>query len=200
MNILNNIYIQKYHEARFDIYGTNLPQSLGWFTKESQYSRFEVLSNVGDLNNVSVLDVGCGNGDLYAFLSQKYTDFQYAGIDIINVFLDNASDQYEDNENAVFYLGNFMTADLPPVDYILLSGSLNYKNTDENFIFKAIARLFQHCHMAFAFNLLSATENPDGILTSYSPLLIKEYCETLSSKVILIDQYELNDFTMMMYK
>jgi SAM-dependent methyltransferase len=192
---LDKLYIKKFHEAKIEKYGSANAQSLGWFSKESQLKRFDMLTGIGDLNNSSVLDIGCGNGDLCYYLSQKFTNVNYSGIDLVDAFLNNAIELNKHCASATFYSGNFMDDGLPVADYVFACGSLNYKSSDPDFIYKAISGLYKHCNIAFGFNLLSETINPDGILAAYSPQLIIDHCKTLSSNVILRTGYEEGDFT-----
>lgn len=198
--MLDNLYIKKFHQDKIEQYGSNKPESLAWFSEEDQQKRFEVLAQIGDLNNSSILDIGCGNGDLCAYLSQRFTTFSYHGIDMIPAFLDNAVEKTKDFPDTTFYLGDFMKGNLPQTDYVLVSGSLNYKNSDPDFIFKAIAHLYAHCNKGLGFNLLSDTINPDGILKSYSPETITDFCITLSNTVVVKENYVEADFSVMVYK
>ncbi|VXB09281.1 conserved hypothetical protein [Flavobacterium sp. 9AF] len=198
--MLDKLYIQKFHQDKIEKYGSNKPESLAWFSADDQLKRFEILTQIGDLNNCSVLDIGCGNGDLCYYLSQHFTNFSYHGIDMIPAFLDNAIEKNKDLPSARFYLGDFMKGNLPQIDYVLVSGSLNYKNSDPDFIFKAIAHLYAHCNKGLGFNLLSDTINLDGILMTYSPKTITNFCKTLSNNVVLKEDYIADDFTVMVYK
>lgn len=200
MGILDELYIRKFHESKFEQYGSDNSRSLGWFSEEGQLKRFEILSQIGDLNNRSVLDVGCGNGDLCRYLNEKYKNVQYSGIDFISTFLDNAIELNRNYPDTKFYQGDFMSGELPEADYVFACRSLNYKNSDPDFIFKAISRLYQHCKIGFGFNLLSETTNQDGILATYPPAIIENYCKTLSSNIVLNTDYEKGDFTIMIYK
>ncbi|MEN2399202.1 class I SAM-dependent methyltransferase [Flavobacterium sp. MC2016-06] len=198
--MLDNLYIQKFHEDKIEKYGSGNAQSMAWFSEEDQLKRFDILAQIADLSNSSVLDIGCGNGDLCHYLSNRFYNVSYYGIDIMPAFLDNAIEKNKDFLNASFYLGDFMQNNLPTTDYVVASGSLNYKNSNPDFIFNAIYHLFAHCHKALGFNLLSKTVNPDGILRTYSPETIITYCKTLSKTVLLKESYVENDFTIMMYK
>lgn len=198
--MLDKLYIQKFHADKIEKYGSESAQSLAWFSVDDQLKRFEILTQIGDLNDKSILDIGCGNGDLCYYLSQHFTNFSYHGIDMIPAFLDNAVEKTKDFPDTTFYLGDFMQGNLPVVDYVLVSGSLNYKNSDPDFIFKAIAHLYAHCNKGLGFNLLSDTINTDGILMTYSPKTITDFCKTLSNSVVVEDNYVDGDFTVMVYR
>ena len=198
--MLDKLYIQKFHEDKIEKYGSASAKSLAWFSEEDQLKRFEILAEIGDLNNCSVLDIGCGNGDLCYYLSQHFANVSYHGIDVIPVFLDNAIEKNKDVLSSTFYLGDFMQVNLPIADYILVSGSLNYKNSDPDFIFKAITHLYAHCNIALGFNLLSKMVNPDGILMAYAPKTITDFCKTLSYTVVVKENYVEGDFSVMVYK
>lgn len=70
-----------------DYYGEKLKtychdtRSLGWIPGARKV-RFEALTSIGDLNNSSVLDVGCGFGDLYGYLVGRGIKVDYTGVDI----------------------------------------------------------------------------------------------------------------------
>ncbi|MBI3134468.1 MAG: class I SAM-dependent methyltransferase [Bacteroidetes bacterium] len=200
MTFLDNLYIQKFHESKIEKFGSDNARSLAWNDQKSQQTRFDTLTQAGDFNNASILDIGCGNGDLCLYLSQRYSGFSYFGIDLMASFLDNAIEQTKSCSDTRFYLGDFMLVELPQVDYVLLSGSLNYKQSDPEFIFNAITKLFHQSNIAFGFNLLSGVLNPDGILTAYDPEQIVAFCRTLSPHVIFRDGYAENDYTVIMYK
>jgi len=198
--MLDKLYIQKFHEDKIEKYGSESAKSLAWFSEEDQLKRFEILAEIGDLNNCSVLDIGCGNGDLCYYLSQHFANVSYHGIDLISAFLDNAIERNQNRANTTFYLGDFMQGTLPVADYVFVSGSLNYKNSDPDYIFKAIAHLYAHCNIALSFNLLCDTINPNGILMAYAPKIISDFCKKLSNNVLLKENYIENDFTVMVYK
>lgn len=63
-------------------YGEDDVRSLSWGSDNSQQERFRVLAEIADLEGCSILDAGCGLGDLYRFLKKKVIDFQYTGYDL----------------------------------------------------------------------------------------------------------------------
>jgi SAM-dependent methyltransferase len=198
MSIVDSFFIQRYHQQRIREFGAGSCRSLGWKTREGQEARFKILLEIGDVNNASVLDAGCGHGDLRAFLDEKYTRLRYIGIDQETSFLDVAIQKYGHVPGTSFFHGDFTQAELPVMDYILASGALNYRHSDPDFIFKAITKLFHSCRIGFGFNLLSRVEDPDGLLVAYQPQLIVEHCRTLSSQVELKEGYYDDDYTVFM--
>jgi trans-aconitate methyltransferase len=200
MTIVDRLTVRRFHEIRVDQHGEGTTQALGWKNFHSQQARFAMLEDIGDMNDCSVLDIGCGHGDLRAYLDDKYPRLRYAGIDQMESFLDIAIDRYAHLPNTVFYHGDCYSAELPGMDYVLACGSLSYRNSDEDFIEQMISKLFNTCRIALGFNLLSRVDEPGGILMAYSPEVIVKYCRTLTDNVILHEGYFDDDFTIWMYK
>lgn len=200
MNYLSRAYIIKYHKDHIKKFGINSNEALGWKDKIYQHVRFEALIGSQNLSGHSVLDIGCGTGDLLEYLNQKGNNCNYTGIDQMVEFIELASQKYINNKNCSFLLGDFWTADLDQYDYVIASGALSYRNTDVQFIYKVIARLFSLSKIAFVFNLLESTELEDGILITYVKADIFEFCKKLSGKVTLNDNYIKGDYTISMFK
>jgi SAM-dependent methyltransferase len=200
MNIIDKTVIKRFHQMRVQNFGEGTSKALGWHDDNSQLLRFTMLAGIGDMNNRSVLDVGCGYGDLSKFLYDKYPQLKYSGIDQSEDFLAIAQARYAYLPDTTFFIGDFTIADLPPTDYVLACGSLNYHTTEPGFIYKMITKLFNTCNIAFGFNLLSNVKNPNGILTAYNIDDIMGHCRTLTSQVILQDKYCDGDFTIWIYK
>ncbi len=188
-----------FHQYKIRQFQNRNHRALGWRDLESQRIRFKVLAQIANLNHASVLDAGCGHGDLREYLNQKYTGVQYHGMEQIPEFLDLAQLLYGHLPGTAFYQGNFMTDELPAADYTLINGSLNYRNTDAGFIFNAIKRLFSHSRLGLGFNLLSHIPANDN-LVAYPPDKILAYCRTLSNRVAFKDDYADEDYTIFMYR
>jgi len=200
MNIIDKAIINRYHAMRVKENGEGTTKALGWFDDHIQLVRFGMLAGIGDMNGCLVLDVGCGHGDLRAYLGEKYPTLKYAGIDQSEPFLAIATERYAHLPDTKFYLGDFFSAPLPPADYVLLSGSLNYRSSDPEFIYKMITKLFNTCQIAFGFNLLNKINDPGGILVAYDVAAIMQHCQALSNTLILHNEYCDGDFTVWMYK
>jgi SAM-dependent methyltransferase len=192
--------IVQYHRNLITIHGSGTSGALGWTQPEGQLARFERLSCIGDLNNHSVLDAGCGYADLFIFLKDKYAAVTYYGCEQMPEVLNEAARRNKGKEKITLWVGNFLEEALPATDYILASGSLNYRQPDKEFIFKAIRTLYAQCRLGLGFNLLSGGVEPDTLLIAYDAQEITRFCYTLSAKVVLHQDYWPNDFTVFMYK
>jgi SAM-dependent methyltransferase len=192
--------IIRYHQERIRAYGPASSMALGWNTRLNQQLRFGVLASIADLSNHSVIDAGCGRGDLAPFLGEKFKGIRYTGIEQVKEFTTLAKKQYGHLTGVQFVEGDFLGTALQEADYILSSGSLNYKNSSARFLLEAIGNLFAQCKKGLGFNLLSKTGFPPGELQAYNPDLVIGFCGTLSKKVILTEGYLEGDFTVFMYK
>ncbi|RYF63505.1 MAG: class I SAM-dependent methyltransferase [Cytophagaceae bacterium] len=200
INLSGTASIFRYHKTLIERYGAGTTRSLGWLTIEGQRSRFETLSQLGDLNGCSVLDAGCGHADLYPFLKKRFSSFSYYGCEQIPDLLQVASQRYKRENNVILLPGDFLDEAMPVTDFVLVSGSLNYRQSDANFVYNAIETLFAKCRIALGFNLLSGGVESSTVLTAYHPNDILDFCGTLSKKVQLHVGYWPDDFTVFVYK
>lgn len=198
MDILTRLQIIKYHQDAIIKFGINSKEALGWKNEKNQLARFNALYNINDLNNHSVLDLGCGIGDFLELLNENKIVCNYTGIDHLKDFIEFAAQKFKLQTNTCFLLGDCYKADLGCYDYILASGTFNYINKDPHFIYKTIAHFYELCNKAFAFNLLENVETNGGNLVTYNKNEIFEFCKKLSPQVILKDNYLVGDFTIIM--
>ncbi|MFD0749052.1 class I SAM-dependent methyltransferase [Mucilaginibacter calamicampi] len=188
-----------YHRNMAALHGSESSLALGWLNYNDQQIRFEALTGIADLKGKTILDAGCGYADLLVFLTTDNQPAHYYGVEQIPELMEEAKNRYGHLPSVTFIARNFMNADLPVVDYVFASGSLNYGSNDSGYIFKAISRLFESCKAGLAFNLLKYVPG-SGLLVSYEPEIIIVYCRTLSNTVILKDDYDDQDYTVWMYR
>ena len=199
MTLLDTAAIFRFHKEQIRDYGIGSVESLGWTSFEAQQQRYAVLKEIADLNNESVLDAGCGHGDLCAYLQHIYPSMRYFGVEQMPDLLNIAIEKYAGLPEALFFQGDFAASELPSTDYVIVCGSLNYRNSDPLFVLRMIEKLFTGCRKGLGFNLLSHADPPDGLLVAYKPEFIVEYCKQLTPHVVLKDGYRENDFTVFMY-
>jgi SAM-dependent methyltransferase len=196
--LIDKASVFRYHKYMIEKHGNESYRALGWRDINSQLNRFNILSQIDNLNERSVLDAGCGHADFRAYLGDIYPGIRYYGIEQIPEFLEFAIKKYAKWPETLFYQGDFYQAILPHVDYMLVSGSLNYRHSDPNYIYKVIKKLFEGSRLGLGFNLLSnAPENK--IIVSHDPELIIKYCHTLCNNVVYRNDYSDEDFTIFLY-
>jgi SAM-dependent methyltransferase len=196
---LDSTAVFHYHRHRLQTYGAGGPQALGWNGTTGQYARFEALTRIGDLAQCSVLDAGCGYADLYPYLRQRYAGVRYYGIEQVPELLEVAQARYPDAEGISLRSGDFLQEALPPTDYVLASGALNYRQRDPRFIYQAIETLYGSCQLGLGFNLLSWEPAGGGPLASYDPATILSFCHELAPRAELLEGYWEGDFTVFVY-
>ena len=199
MNLLDKAAIFRFHNNLINEFGKGTTGALGWKLPEGQQARFNILSRIGNLNRHSVLDAGCGHGDLREYLGNIYPELRYYGVEQIPAILKEAVDRYSHLPETYFFEGDFSSAELPAVDYVLACGALSYRNSDNLFVLKTIEKLFNVCRIGFGFNLLRKIEPAEGLLEAYNPVYILEFCRKLTEKVTLVENYYEDDYTVLMY-
>ena len=201
MNLIEKTTIMHYHRRRIGAFNEGTVGALGWRGVESQIKRFEVIASVGDLSGRTLLDVGCGYGDLKGFLDQRFTDFGYIGIDQMPEFITEAKARYNDHPDTHFYQTDFTTVDFPTVDFVIASGALVYRCDNPHFYADMIRKMYDAATQALAFNMLDASRFPDHpLLIGHDRGKIAAFCRTLSPRVTLVKDYLEDDFTVFMFR
>ncbi|HET9183998.1 MAG TPA: class I SAM-dependent methyltransferase [Candidatus Angelobacter sp.] len=201
MNLIEKATILHYHRHRIHQFQPGGVEALGWRGPESQSKRFEALLQVGDFTGRTVLDIGCGYGDLKGFLDRHCPDFTYIGIDQMPEFIEEAKARYEGLLDTYFFRRDFTQAQLPQVDYVIASGAFGYRFADAGHYFRMVRKLFGAAKSAFAFNMLDgAVFPPHDLLTGHERSEVTAFCRSLTSRVEVVSGYLEDDFTVFMYR
>lgn len=199
MNLIEKATIIKYHRHRISEHEDGTVKSLGWREENSQLKRFQVIVDSGDFNNCSVLDVGCGYGDLKKYMDRMFHNFTYIGIDQMPEFITKAKVLYKDYPDTHFISADFTTAGLPHVDYVIASGAFGYRSSNPDFYFEMISKLYKASKKAFVFNMLDKDHFPDHpLLTGHNRKEIEAFCRAICKNSKVIDGYLKDDFTVIM--
>ncbi len=194
------IYKQRY-ESRLAHYGYS-PESLGWGKNGRQDIRFSVFSEFILKNeNASVLDVGCGFGDLFIYLKNKGWEGHYTGVDIVGKLLEVGRDIFPE---ANLIEGNLMNLELPKHDYVVESGIFNAKlEFEDNYahIENTIAAMFNNANVAVIADFMSTYVDfeKDGAWHS-DPARIIDIARKFSNRFILKYDYMPFEFTLVIFK
>ncbi len=196
MNLIEKATIIHFHQHRLNAYGRGSFGALGWKSMESQTKRFEVIASAWNLNGTSILDVGCGYGDLKEYLDQRFTGFHYTGIDQQPEFIAEAKQIYINSPHTYFFQTDFNQADFPKVDYVVASGSLSYRSANTHFVNEMIAKMYSTAHCGIAFNLFNAETFPEHhILVGHNIKAVQDFCDELCPRVRVITGYFDDDYT-----
>lgn len=188
-----------FYEKKVKKYGDDV-RSPAWGSRESQEKRFETLSQITDLEGKSLLDVGCGLGDFYGWLKERYHNIRYTGIDIAPSMIKTASKKYPEV--------SFKVKDILEIkrekayDYVLSSGIFNRRIPGhKNFVKDSVRRMFELCKEGMAFNIMSQKADFKEKDEYYAdPGEMLDFCLGLSRKVVLRHDYMTHDFTVYIYK
>ena len=169
------------------------PMAVSWGSKESQELRFKILCEIGCLKNKTILDYGCGLGDLFKFL-QPYKIRGYVGYDINQDMIDGALKKYP---NGIFR--SYLIA--RKFDYVISSGIFNLQEKNwEKITYQTINEMFLISKFGVAVNFLSSLAKKKNNLSYYAnPLSILRFISTITDKFVLRHDYKSNDFTIYLY-
>lgn len=197
MDLIEKVRVQAFHRARF---GNESLTELGFRNQDSQRKRFEAICRWGDMSNFTVMDLGCGYGDLKPFLDSQFSNITYLGIDFLKEFIAGAEARHGHLPNTQFIQADFLTAGLPEVDVVIASGSLNYRSENQLHPWQTISRMWQCARKGIAFNLLDADYfQSETILCGYDKNEVEQFCRNLTSDIDIVTGYLSDDFTVLMY-
>lgn len=203
MNLSENQRINfEYYNAKIAEYGQDV-RALSWGNIDSQQIRFKILSEIGDLNNRSILDVGCGFGDLYLFLKEQNTHLKkYIGIDINPQMVATARAKLSEVTIEVKdILDNKLNE---KYDYVVASGIFSLETPDWQAVTeKIISKMYQLSEIAVGVNFLSSLTTGAKLPHAHyaNPAdMINFVAKNLSTRIVLRHDYRPNDFTLYIYK
>jgi SAM-dependent methyltransferase len=174
-----------------------------WASRHSQEARFRVLVEAADLEGKSLLDVGCGAGDLLGYLRRLRIGADYTGVDLIEKMVRAARRRHPG--------GRFLRADVfaeapfpaNSFDVVFCSGTFNLNlGNNRAFLASALPRLLRLCRRCLVVNLLHARAAA-GVQEQYfhfDPEQVMALARALPCEAELIEGYLPNDFTVVCRK
>ena len=165
------------------------PKAVSWGSHASQQVRFEVLAEIGNMKGASVLDFGCGLGDLYPYLKSLGIK-SYVGYDINKDMILAAGKKHKTNFTTIFPRKRF--------DWVLASGVFNIPI--QNWLFETyylVLKMYFLCKKGVAVNFLSNVARDSFPEHSYfaDPFRMSLELSNISNKFVLRHDYKNNDFT-----
>lgn len=197
----DKIKIINRYEKRLETLGP-VPESLGWL-KGRQKLRFLKLKNIDQFNaNDTVLDVGCGFGDLNLFLIENGWKGNYVGIDIVSALINQAKKK---NKNLDFREIDILVDYFEEkFDWVFSSGALTSKTEEENtydYINKMLIKMFQLCNKGIAINFCSPNVSFESKVNFHPDFgKILAIVSSISKRFSLLHDYMPYEFTVYIYK
>lgn len=195
-NKISKIFDHTCSEFENDIY------AVGWISPETQRRRFEVLlDGIPKDEPFHLLDVGCGQGELLAYLQDQKIDCIYTGIDISPVMIAWSRSRFPGHE---FLLKNILEVDTT-YDYVVASGIFCHRHDDSLGIAQTLmAAMVKNARLGVAFNALSTTSPAHLVDTKnfqyFDPKDLFAAAQKLTPFVNLRQDYLPNDLTLYLYK
>ena len=177
-------------------------KALGFGRRASQEKRFVAALGLGSFHRKRLLDVGCGFGDLLAWLNSRGIEPEYTGVDICKPMIQRCRKRFA-GSGAKFMIGDalsFVPDD--PFDYIVASGIFGYNAGDtRKRVQPTLERLFDLTRIGMAVNFLSrrAPARSPGRLYLH-PADVLQFALKLTPAVRLDHTYMPNDFTLCLYR
>jgi SAM-dependent methyltransferase len=196
--------VKEYHENLLHSYlhkSIDRPIICGWSGTESQEARFSALLRILKYNGGSIIDYGCGTGDLYAFILRNYGQVQYTGMDSNESMLKIAKETH----NAKFIKCRFDEIDFKHAEYVVASGIFQFHDFSNPTYYKELVlELFSKCRIGLAVNFLSASrmESEKSDIELYlTPFQVVQLAESMSPMWAIDHSYHLGygDVTMALF-
>ena len=192
--------VQRFFDNTLKYYNYNEPGIVGWSSQETQQIRFKVLCDIAPLDRMKILDVGCGVGDIYKYIINRFDGVEYTGIDCHKKMVHYARKKHPEGKFLHKELLKFST----DVDYILASGVFNLAGLDNmNYIEEMIQKMMRMANKGIAVNMLSSYSPPSLMypdLYYYDPIKVLERCMNTFKKISMRHDYLPHDFTLYIYK
>ena len=195
-DIYNKRYVERYQKFGYS------PLSLGWGKNGKQKVRFQILTEIGIKKTSSILDIGCGFGDLFKYLKDVGWSGNYVGLDINDILLKEAIKQYpEINVKNIDILTDELSDNF---DFVLSSGVFNAKLKCEdnyNYICYMLQKMFSLCNEGVAVDFLSSyVDFKNEIAFHAEPETIFKIAKSISKRILIRHDYMPYEFTLYIYK
>ena len=172
----------------------NTSKGVHWNSVYSQEKRFSVLLSCIDDESFSVVDAGCGFGDLYFYMQNKKINCSnYIGLDLSPNMVCIAKEKTE----CEILCTDVCKDVLPRADYYICSGAMNILSRFDTYLF--IRNCYKSCKKGFAFNLLMG-EDDSLVYNHFYPNELQGLFDELGAKVIVKKGYLKHDFTVYLEK
>lgn len=188
-NELHERYRKRWEQFGYD------SRTLGW-NKDCQWVRFDAaFEGLRDQDFKSVLDVGCGFGDLLGYLRSNGWRGRYTGIDVVDELVAEARRRYSSDLTAEFVCGDIAGFHGPHrADLAVAIGVFNHRLNQDNleFITETIHKMWTATAKVVVCDFLSTSsevERRDRDLYYADPARLYQLASGYSRRVMIHHAY-----------
>jgi SAM-dependent methyltransferase len=192
----------RFYESHVRRFGYGF-RGLGFGRRSSQERRFAAAAALGAFHGASLLDVGCGFGDLLAWLGARGIRPRYTGLDLCLPMIERCRRRFRDDPDARFVHADALAhGPGEPYDYVVASGIFGYAAKGLRArVQPMLEHLYSLARAGLAVNFLSrrAPRRSPGRLYLH-PADVLEFAFRLTPAVRMDHTYMPNDFTLYLYR
>lgn len=155
----------------------------------------------------TILDVGCGRGDLFAFLKEEHEDVfldsNYYGIDYNPVIIESGKSKYGIDNIHVKDFNSFTLEN--KYNWVIACNFFNAFNENQyDYLYNCIDKMYNLCNIGIAFNVITnqadITIDQENLFSTYDQGKILNHISLTYKKVVVRSDYLLGDTTYFIFK
>jgi cyclopropane fatty-acyl-phospholipid synthase-like methyltransferase len=178
-------------------------QAAHWNSREAQQRNFDLLVKMAPIGpDHSILDVGCGQGDMLGFLRASGLSARYVGMDVSERMI--ALAQRFPNEH--FLCADFLDESVAEeFDWVLAVGTFNHRIAGEDqeiYLQRALAKMYRLARRGAGALLLCGYDphrRADSYLYGYDPAAVLRMCLELTPAVAVDHAASPSSFAVFLY-
>jgi len=133
--------VKSEYESHMKSHDRDTPEAAHWVGEKKTRLRFDVLTQIDDLNGKKILDFGCGNALLLDLLKDEGVNCEYHGWDISEEMVKVARERHTDADFlSIDVLEDDTTEYEREFDYVFVSGVFHIKTNTEHEVHKEWTR------------------------------------------------------------
>jgi SAM-dependent methyltransferase len=182
------------YRNRWQEYGYD-PRTLGW-NKDCQWVRFSAaLEGLRQDDYSSVLDIGCGFGDLLGYLRSQGWNGRYTGLDLVDELIVEARKQHAGDRSAEFLCGDTSALnDSHKSDMAVALGVFNHRLHQDNLQFarETIEKMWHSTTRVIVCDFLSVASDAEhrrGDLYYADPAKLYQFAAGYSRRIMIHHAY-----------
>lgn len=175
-------------------------RGLNWNSKFSQDIRFKIITSLihEELSTCSVVDAGCGFGDLYLFWRKNNLHVsQYIGIDSVSNSIILCKKRLKNFTNCTLTCRDILKDKLPYADWYIASGTLNILGDFNTWLF--LEQMLNYSKKGIVFNILEGDRKSENF-NYQKKESIEKFFKQKGFKIDIITGYLENDMTIKVTK